>query len=335
MQTRVSRGRILVRRTRGGSARDAIPLAVEAQPAGKPWRIGYLPSSSAERERTRVAAFQQGLRELGYLEGKSILIEPRYAGGEFEKLPELAAGLARLKVDVFVVAGAPAAHAAKKASTVIPIVMTAVADPVGMGLVASLARPGGSITGLSDFNTGVVVKRLELLREVAPSVSRVAVLLNPTNPSNSPQMKLTQAAAATLALTLLAFEAKRADEIDRAFLAMKTERPGALIVIGDPLLGTHAKRIVELSTRNRLPAIYWTREFPDAGGLMSYGTNMEGLWRQAATYVDKILKGAKPSDLPVEQPTTFELVINLKAAKALGITIPHSLLLRADQVIDE
>ena len=297
----------------------AVPLAI-AQQGGKLWRVGYLSSSTAERERARLAAFQQGLRELGYLEGKSIFIEQRYAGGEFERLPELAAELARLKVDVFVVAGAPAAHAAKKASSVIPIVMTAVADPVGMGLVASLARPGGSITGLSDFNTGVVAKRLELLKEVAPSVSRVAVLLNPTNPSNPPQLKLTQAAAATLAVTLLAFEAKRADEIDRAFAAIKTERPGALIVIGDPLLGSHAKRIVELSTRNRLPAIYWTREFPDAGGLMSYGTNFDDLWRQAATYVDKILKGAKPGDLPVEQPTKFELVINLKTAKTFSVS---------------
>jgi len=312
----------------------AAPLAAEAQQAGKVWRVGYLSSSSAERERARVAAFQQGLRELGYLEGKSIFIEQRYAGGDFERLPELAAELARLKVDVLVVAGAPAAHAAKKASSVIPIVMTAVADPVGMGLVASLARPGGSITGLSDFNTGVVVKRLELLREVVPSVSRVVVLLNPMNPSNPPQLKLTQAVAATLAVTLLTFEAKRADEIDRAFLAMKTERPGGLIVIGDPMLGSHAKRIVELSTRNRLPAIYWNREFPEGGGLMSYGTYFDDLWRQAATYVDKILKGAKPADLPVEQPTKFDLVINLKTAKALGLAIPQTLLQRADQVIE-
>jgi len=309
------------------------PRAAESQQGGKLWRVGYLSSSSAERERARLAAFQQGLGELGYLEGKSIFIEQRYAGGEFERLPELAAELARLKVDVFVVAGAPAAHAAKKARSGIPIVITAVADPVGMGLVTSLARPGGSITGLSDFNTGVVAKRLELLREVAPSVSRVAVLLNPMNPSNPPQLKLTQAAAATLAVTLLVFEAKRADEIDRAFAAIKTERPGALIVIGDPLLGSHAKRIVELSTRDRLPAIYWTREFPDVGGLMSYGTNFDDLWRKAATYVDKILKGAKAGDLPVEQPTRFELVINMKTAKALGLTIPQSLLLRADEII--
>jgi putative ABC transport system substrate-binding protein len=212
--------------------------------------------------------------------------------------------------------------------------MTSVADPVGMGLVASLARPGGNITGLSLMAPELVGKQLELLREVVPSVSRVAVLLNPTNPSNPPQLKLTQAAAATLAVTLLVFEAKRADEIDRAFAAIKTERPGALIVIGDPLLGSHAKRIVELSTRDRLPAIYWTREFPDVGGLMSYGTNFDDLWRKAATYVDKILKGANAGDLPIEQPTRFELVINLKTARALGLTIPHSLLLRADQVIE-
>ncbi len=262
------------------------PLAAWAQDAGKVYRIGYLSSSSAERERARVAAFQRGLRESGYLEGKNIFIEQRYAGGEFERLPELAAELARLKVDVLVVAGAPAAHAAKRATSVIPIVMTAVADPVGMGLVANLARPGGNITGLSDFNAGVVAKRLELLREVVPSVSRVAALLNPANPSNPPQLRLTQAAAATLGVTLLAFEAKQADEIDRAFAAIQTERPGALIVIGDPLLGSYAKRIVELSTKSRLPAIYWTREFPDAGGLMSYGTNVDDLWRRASTYVD-------------------------------------------------
>jgi len=312
----------------------AAPLAVEAQQAGKLWRIGYLSSSLEERGRVRLAAFQQALRDLGYLEGKSIFIEERYAGEKFEKLPEFAAELARLKVDVIVVAGAPAAHAAKKASSVIPIVMTGTADPVGMGLVESLSRPGGNITGLSDFNTGVVAKRLELLRDVAPSVTRVAVLLNPTNPSNPPQLKLTQAAAARLAMTLLTFEANRAAEIDRAFAAMKTQGPGALIVIGDPLLGSHAKRIVELSTRNRLPAIYWTREFADAGGLMSYGANLDDLWRRAATYVDKILKGAKPGDLPIEQPTKFELVINLKTAKTLGITIPPSLLARADQVIE-
>ncbi len=311
----------------------AGPFVAEAQQAKTIPRIGFLSSSTVERERTRLAALQQGLRELGYLEGKTLFIEQRYAGGQFEKLPELAAELAGLKVDVLVVAGAPAAHAAKKATRVIPIVMTNAADPVGTGLVASLARPGGNVTGVSDFNAGVVAKRLELLKEVVPSASRVAVLLNPANPTNPLQLKLTQVAATTLGVTLLSFEAKGADEIDRAFAAIKTERLGALIVIGDPLLGSYAKRIVEHSTKSQLPAIYWTREFPDAGGLMSYGTNQDDLSRRAATFVDKILKGTKPADLPIEQPTKFELVINLKTAKALGLTIPQSLLLRADEVI--
>jgi putative tryptophan/tyrosine transport system substrate-binding protein len=312
----------------------APPLAAEAEQAKTIPRIGFLSSSSVDRERTRLAAFQQGLRESGYVEGKTFFIEQRYAGGQFEKLPELAAELAGLKVDVLVVAGAPAAHAAKKATRVIPIVMTNAADPVGTGLVASLARPGGNVTGLSDFNAGVVAKRLELLKEVVPSASRVAVLLNPANPTNPPQLKLTQVAATTLGMTLLSVEAKGAAEIDRAFAVIKTERPGALIVIGDPLLGSYAKRIVEHSTESRLPAIYWSREFPDAGGLMSYGINLEDVSRRAATFVDKILRGAKPGDLPVEQPTKFELVINLKTAKALGLTIPQSLLARADQVIE-
>jgi putative ABC transport system substrate-binding protein len=311
----------------------ATPFAAEAQqPKGIP-RIGFLSSSSFERERSRLPAFQQGLRELGYLEGKNIFIEQRYAGGQFERLPELAAELARLKVDIFVVSGAPAAHSAKNATSVIPIVITNAADPIGTGLVAGLARPGGNITGLSDFNAGVVAKRLELLKEVVPSASRVAALLNPANPTNPLQMKLIQAAAPTLGVTLLSFEAKRADEIDRAFAAMRRKRPGALIVMGDPLFGTHRRRIVELSAGSRLPAIYSIREFPDAGGLMSYGTNFDDLYRRAATYVDKILKGAKPADLPIEQPTKFELVINLKTAKALGLAIPQSVLIRADHVI--
>jgi putative ABC transport system substrate-binding protein len=311
----------------------ALPLSVEAQPAERAWRVGYLSSSSAERERARLGAFREGLRELGYVEGKSVSIEQRYAGGQFERLPELAAELVRLEIDVIVAAGVPAVRAAQRANDVTPIVMTAVADPVGMGVVASLARPGGRVTGLSDF-PGVAAKRLELLRELAPSVSRVAVLLNPTNPSNPPQLTLVQAAAARLGVTLLVVEARRADEVDRAFAAITAEPAGALIVIGDPLLGSEAKRIIDLTARNRLVAIYWTREFPEAGGLMSYGTNLDALWRQAATYVDKILKGARPGDLPVEQATTFELVINLKTARALGIAIPHSLRLRADQVID-
>jgi putative ABC transport system substrate-binding protein len=309
------------------------PLSAEAQQAKKVTRIGFLASSSAERLKSRLPAFQQSLSELGYLEGKNIIIEYRYAEGKFERLPDLAAELVRLKVDVLVAEGAPAAHAAKNATSVIPIVMGNAADPVGTGLVASLARPGGNITGLSDFNLGVVTKRLELLKEVVPSASRVAVLLNPSNPTNPLQLKEIQAAAPALGVTLLSLEAKRADDIDRAFTTMRRERPGALVVIGDPMFGTHARRIVELAAKSRLPAIYASRISIDTGGLMSYGTNFDDLYRRAATYVDKILKGTKPSDLPVEQPTKFELIINLKTAKALGLTIPRSVLFRADQVI--
>jgi ABC-type uncharacterized transport system substrate-binding protein len=312
----------------------AGPLAVEGQQPKTIVRIGFLSSSSAERERPRLTAFQQTLRELGYLEGQNIVIEQRYAGGNFQQLPELAAELARIKVDIFVVVGAPASLAARKTTSVIPIVMVGVADPVGVGLVDSLARPGGNVTGLSDFNAGVVAKRLELLKEVVPSASRVAVLLNPANPSNPLQLKLIQAAAETLGVRLFPLEAKSAEEIDRAFAAMRTERAEAVIVIGDPMFGTHRRRLIDLSAKRGLPAIYSTREYVIDGGLVSYGTNLDDLYRPAAVYVDKSLKGAKPADLPVEQPTKYELVINLKTAKALGLTIPPSLLARADQVIE-
>jgi putative ABC transport system substrate-binding protein len=305
----------------------------DAQQPKKVPRIGFLASSTAERAKSRLAAFQQELRELGYVEGKNTIVEYRYAEGKFERLPELAAELVRLKVDILIAEGAPAAHAAKNATTVIPIVMGNAADPVGTGLVASLARPGGNITGLSDFNLAVVTKRLELLKEVVPSASRVAVLLNPANPTNPLQLKEIQAAAPALGVTLLPLEVKGADDIDRAFTAVTKERPGALIVIGDPMIGSHQRRISELVVKNRLPAIYSSRLSTDAGGLMSYGTNFDDLYRRAAYYVDKILKGRKPADLPVEQPIKFELVINLKAAKQIGVTIPPNVLARADRVI--
>jgi ABC-type uncharacterized transport system substrate-binding protein len=327
----VNRRRFLLTSLAGGFA---APLAAAAQQPKTIVRIGFLSSSSAERERPRLTAFQQTLRELGYLEGQNIVIEQRYAGGNFQQLPELAGELARIKVDIFVVVGAPASLAARKTTSVIPIVMVGVADPVGVGLVDSLARPGGNVTGLSDFNAGVVAKRLELLKEVVPSASRVAVLLNPTNPSNPLQLKLTQAAAETLGVRLFPLEAKSAEEIDRAFAAMRTERAEAVIVIGDPMFGTHRRRLIDLSAKRGLPAIYSTREYVIDGGLVSYGTNLDDLHRRAPYFVDQILKGAKPADLPVEQPTRFELVINLKAAKQIGLTIPQSLLLRADQVIE-
>ena len=305
----------------------------DAQPLKKVARIGFLASSSSERVKSRLAAFQQGLRELGYVEGKNVIVEYRSAEGKFERLPEIASELVRLKVDLLVVEGAPAAHATKNATSVIPIVIGNAADPVGTGLVASLARPGGNITGLSDFNLGVVTKRLELLKEIVPSASRVAVLWNPTNPTNPLQLKETQTAAPGLGVTLLSLEAKGADDIERAFSAIRKERPGALIVIGDPMFGTHQKRITQLTIKSRLPAIYGAPESVDAGGLMSYGTNFADLFRRAATYVDKILKGTKPADLPVEQPKKFEFIINLKAAKQIGLTIPPNVLARADKVI--
>jgi len=312
----------------------ALSFSADAQQQTKKIpRIGFLASSSGERLKSRLAAFQQGLRELGYVEAKNIVINYRSAEGKFERLPDLAAELVRLKVDILVAEGAPAAHAAKNVTSVIPIVIGNAADPVGTGLVASLARPGGNITGLSDFNLGVVTKRLELLKEVVPSASRVAVLLNPTNPTNPLQLKETQAAAPGLGVSLLSLEAKGPDDIDRAFATIIKERLGALIVFGDPMFGTHQRRITELAVTSWLPAIYGASESADAGGLMSYGTNFPDLYRRAATYVDKILKGAKPADLPVEQPTKFELIISLKAAKQIGLTIPPNVLARADRVI--
>jgi putative ABC transport system substrate-binding protein len=271
---------------------------------------------------------------LGYVEGQNVVLEQRYAGGQFQKLPELASELVRLKVDVLIVESAPAAHAAQSATRVIPIVFTNASDPVGTGLATSLARPGANMTGLSDFNADIVAKRLELLKEAAPRASRIAVLLNPGNPTNPLQLKLIRTAALSQGATLLPFEAKGVEDIDRAFLAMRAERAEALIVVGDPMLGSHRRRIVDLSAQSRLPAIYATHPFVEDGGLMSYGANFEDLYRRTATYVDKILKGASPGDLPIEQPTKFELVINIKTSKTLGLTIPQSLRLRADKLLE-
>jgi putative tryptophan/tyrosine transport system substrate-binding protein len=312
----------------------ALSFPTQAQQPKKVPRIGVLGSlsGSSSSDLIRTEAFRQGLRELGYVDGENIVIEYRYADGKFERLPGLAADLVRLKVDILVARGAPAAHAAKNATSTIPIVMGNAADPVGTGLVASLARPGGNITGLSDFNAGVITKRLELLKEVVPTVSRVAVLLNPANPTNPPQLKEVQAVAPALGVTLLSLQVKGADDIERAFTAMKKERTGAVLVIGGAA-GNHVPRLAELMVKNRLPAIWSSNEAVETGGLMSYGTNFADLYRRAATYVDKILKGAKPADLPVEQPMKFELVINLKTAKQIGLTIPPNVLVRADRVI--
>jgi putative ABC transport system substrate-binding protein len=311
----------------------ATPVVTAAQqPQGSP-RIGVLSSSSPEREHGYLAAFQQSLRDLGYSEGKNLLIERRYAAGKFDALPELAAELVRLKVDILVVTGTPAAHAAKNATPLIPIVTVTAADPVATGLVTSLARPGGNVTGLTDLAPGLVAKRLQLIKEVIPSATRIAVLLNPDNSSSVPQLRLTQEAAAALGVSVLSVEARRLDDIDRAFATVRAKHAMALLLIADGLLGSNRKRIVELTAKSRLPAIYWRREFVEDGGLISYGASVVDLYRRAAAYVDKILKGARPSDLPVEQPTKFELTINLATAKALGLTMPQSIVMRADEVI--
>ena len=313
----------------------AAPLAAEAQQAGKVYRIGILanvPLTDSQGARLW-GAFIQGLRELGYVEGKNITIEWRFSEGKYERLPELAADLARLKVDVIVAPATQNVAVAKQATGTIPIVMTGSGDPVGSGLVVSLARPGGNVTGLSVLAPEIVGKQLELLKEIVPKVSRVAVLWNPTNTSHPLLLREAKVAARSLGVQLHILEARGPEEVESAFATMTRERAGALLVPTDGMFLLHRARIAELAAKHRLPAMYGLREFVDAGGLMVYGASLRDSFRRAATYVDKILKGAKPGDLPVEQPTKFELIINLKTAKALGLTIPQSLLLRADEVI--
>ena len=312
----------------------AAPLAAEAQPAKQVPRIGFLGPSSADRDASRLAAFRQGLRELGYVEGQNIVIDQRYASGRSEDLPKLAAELVRLKVDVLVTEGTAAAHAAKTATSTIPVIMGSVGNPVGAGLVASLARPGANVTGLSNSSFDLVTKRLEILKTVVPSTSNIAVLFNPANPTNPLELSKLQSAAPALGVTLFSFEVRGADDITRAYDAMTKQPRGAVLLAGDGIFRLHRERIVALAASNRLPTLYPARHFVDSGGLMSYATNFDDLFRRAATYVDKVLKGAKPADIPIEQPTKFELIINQKTAKALGLTIPPSILLQADRVIE-
>jgi len=301
----------------------AGPLPAEAQRPGKVYRLGYLSVRTAAREKRRIAAFQQRLQELGYTEGKNIVIELRRTqAGHLKRLRELAAELVRLKVDVIVTTGGSTTQVAKEMTSTIPIVFTLSADPVGDGLVASLARPGGNVTGLSDLHSALVTKRLELLKKIVPTATRVGVLLNPAFSAHPRQLKDIQATAPAFGVTVLSSPVTGADDIDRAFATMRKEGAGGLLVLGDPLIGNHRTQIANLAIKNRLPAMFTGGGFVRAGGLMSYGANITELWRRAATYVDKILKGAKPADLPVEQPTKFELVISLKTAKKLGITIP-------------
>ena len=312
----------------------AAPLAAEAQQPPKTARIGFMSLSSGP---TPTMDISPGLRELGWIEGQNLAIEYRWAASREDQLPVLAVELVRLKVDVIVTSSTPAAQAAKRATTTIPIVATFVADPVRSGLVASLARPGGNITGLTTLATGLVAKRLELLKAVVSGSTRVAVLWQPGafgERTMRDMMEETQVAGRTLALQLQFVEARRPDDFEQAFSAMREARAGGLLVFPSSILFEARRSIVAHAAKSRLPAVYPWREAASAGGLMSYSTNFPDMYRRAATYVDKILKGAKPGDLPIEQPTKFELVINLKTAKALGLTIPPSLRQRADQVIE-
>ncbi len=312
----------------------AAPLAAEAQQAVKIPRIGYLGPTYAAGGKHLLDAFREGMRELGYVEGKNIVIEYRWAEGKYDRFPDLAAELVRLKLDLIVAVSTPGAQAAKRATKTIPIVMVGIADPVAVGLVASVARPGGNITGLTFISPELTGKRLELLKEVVPGLTRVAVLANPGHPGSAPQVREAQVAAQALGLQLQLWELRDPKEFDSAFSAMSREGVGALNVLSDALFQAERRRIADLAAMHRLPAIHFVKEYAAAGGLMAYGASLPDQFRRAASYVDKILKGAKPADLPVEQPTKFELVINLKTAKALSLTISPSVLLRADEVIE-
>jgi putative ABC transport system substrate-binding protein len=310
------------------------PLVGEAQQTTKVTTIGYLSGPSLSANAARIEAFRQGLRELSYVEGKNIVIELRSADGKFDRLPTLAAELVRLKVAVIVTSGGAPTRRAKEATSTIPIVMTNDPDPVGDGFVASLARPGGNITGLSTFVPELSGKRLEILREVVPKLSRVAVLGSSAGTGYAQTLKEIEPAAKAFKMQLQFRDVLHAKDIEPAFRAASKGRAQGVLTLNSAILGSQRAQIVELAVKEGLPVMYHQSEFVEAGGLMSYGVNVPDLSRRAATYVDKILKGAQPADLPVEQPTKFELVINLKTAKALGLTIPQTLLLRADQVIE-
>jgi putative ABC transport system substrate-binding protein len=308
-----------------------VPLAAQAQPVGKVYRIGFL---STDPPPTDVwEALLGGLREHGYREGHNLVFERRFSEGHAERFPELAAELVRLRVDCIIVPTTPAALAAKHATQTIPIVMTTAIDAVGAGLVASLARPGGNLTGLSGLSAALNEKRLELLKEVVPGLTQVAVLWNAANPANAAAWHETQAAAHALGLLLHAQDVRGPQDLEGAFARTAQAHPEALLVLQDALITMYHQQIAEFATQQHLPSVFATRESVVAGGLMSYGTSVPDLYRRAATYVDKILQGAKPADLPVEQPMTFELVINLKTAQALGLTIPPTVLFQAAEII--
>lgn len=306
---------------------------VWAQQPAKITRLGYLDAVSFSVNTARIEAFRQGMRKLGYVEDKNILIEWRSADGKFDRLPGLAAELVNLKVQLIVTAGRSATRAAKEASSTIPIVMTQDSDPVANGFVASLARPGGNITGLSTLASDLSGKQLELMKEIVPKLSRVAIFGSSTNPDNAQSLREVDSAARAFKVELQSIDVLDPKDIEAAFRAATTGRADAVIVLPGAVFDSRRRQIVDLAEKSRLPAIYYKSEFVEDGGLMTYGTSWTDLSRRTATYVDKILKGAKPADLPVEQPTKFELLINLKAAKQIGVTIPQKVLLKADRVI--
>jgi putative tryptophan/tyrosine transport system substrate-binding protein len=313
----------------------AFAVIVEAQQPKKVFQIGYLSNTDAATDSSRAEAIRLALRKLGYIEGQNIAIEYRYSEGKRDRAPELAAELVRLKVDIIVVAGGETwIRAAKNATKTIPIVMVGLGtDPVKAGLVKSLARPGGNVTGITALSRELGGKRLELLKEAVPKISRVAVLYDPANPNSVEVKEDLPIAARALKLTILPSEARAADDFEKVFAAMSKERPDGLVVTGGTLMRPNQKRIAGFALKSRLPSVSSSEEFVDAGGLMSYAADDADNYRRVAIYVDKILKGAKPADLPVEQPTKFELIISLKTAKQIGVTIPQSLLYRADKVI--
>jgi putative ABC transport system substrate-binding protein len=308
------------------------PLAANAQ--SKTPRIGFMGNSTAALEANLVDAFREGLREHGYEEGRNIVIEYRWADGKYERFPALVAELIAANVEVIVTAGTPAALAMKKATTTVPLVMVAVGDPVGTGLVPSLARPGANLTGLSSVAPDLEGKRLQLLREVVPALSHVAMFINSLNPFHVSSMRQARAAAQTMGIKLQLHDIRKSEDLDDAFAAIRKERPDAVLILADRVFLHNRERMIDLTKEQRLPNVNAYKELVEVGGLMSYGPSYEDMHKRAAIYVDKILKGAKPADLPIEQPSKFTFIVNLKAAKALGVTVPSQLLGLADELID-
>jgi ABC-type uncharacterized transport system substrate-binding protein len=317
-----------------GGAAAAWPLAARAQQAGRIPRVGFLGNSTAALEANLVGPFREGLREHGYEEGRNIALEFRWAEGKYERFPALVAELIAANVDVLVTAGTPATLAVKNATTTLPLVMIAVGDPVGTGIIPSLARPGGNITGLSSIAPDLEGKRLELLREVVPRLARVAFFLNPANAFHAASVQQARAAAQALNINLIAHEVRKSEDLDPAFAAIVEEKPDALLILADRVFLHNRERMMSFAAQHRLPSVNAYRELVEAGGMMSYGPSYEDMHRRAAAYVDKILKGAKPGDLPVEQPTKFTLIVNVKTTMALGLEVPPTLLARADEVIE-